>query len=217
MVEVELGAVVDLARVCSSRCDEIAEDLHAHELIPSGTAEKVRIVVLLAMVILSRQQVVTCYISVVPGFVPYVSGCGRFVFQKSACNFPLFHMTSKKLLAMRLPNPASLRKCLAGPSVPRVVPQIAPVTRRASTSSQPLSILPQITTLPNKLRVVTEAAPTYVHSLGVFIDGGTRFESERTSGVTHLLDKMAFKVSGKSLLYRFERNVYGVIRHLFKR
>ena len=54
--------------------------------------------------------------------------------------------------------------------------------------------MPQVTTLPNKLRVVTEGAPTYVHSLGVFIDGGTRFESARTSGVTHLLDKMAFKV-----------------------
>ncbi len=97
-------------------------------------------------------------------------------------------------LRMRLPS-VPLRQALAGPSTSRIVPATPSLIRRATTSSHPSSsISPRITTLPNNLRVVTEGAPTYVHSLGVFIDGGTRFESERTSGVTHLLDKMAFKV-----------------------
>lgn len=95
---------------------------------------------------------------------------------------------------MRLPSNSPFKAALAAPSTSRILPFTLPITRRASTSPPPSSISPRLTTLPNKLRVVTEGAPTYVHSLGVFIDGGTRFESERTSGVTHLLDKMAFKV-----------------------
>lgn len=52
----------------------------------------------------------------------------------------------------------------------------------------------EITTLPNKLRVVTEATPGHFSSLGVYIDAGSRFEIPRMSGASHVLDRMAFKV-----------------------
>lgn len=53
----------------------------------------------------------------------------------------------------------------------------------------------QVTTLPNKVRVATENIPGHFHSVGVYVDAGSRYESNRTSGTSHLLDRLAFKVS----------------------
>lgn len=58
------------------------------------------------------------------------------------------------------------------------------------------SPLTRVTTLPNKIRVATETTPGHFQALGVYIDAGSRFESKETSGVSHLMDRMAFKVSG---------------------
>lgn len=63
----------------------------------------------------------------------------------------------------------------------------------------PSSIEPQVTTLPNKIRVITEPAPGHIHTVALSIDAGSRFESARTSGTTHLLDKLAWQVSLSSL------------------
>jgi hypothetical protein len=52
----------------------------------------------------------------------------------------------------------------------------------------------QITTLPNQLRVVTGNTPGHFSSVGVYIGAGSRYESSRTSGASHVLDRMAFKV-----------------------
>jgi len=52
----------------------------------------------------------------------------------------------------------------------------------------------KVTTLPNKVRVASEALPGHFHALGVYIDAGSRYESSLTSGCSHLLDRLAFKV-----------------------
>lgn len=52
----------------------------------------------------------------------------------------------------------------------------------------------QITTLGNKLRVATESTPGHFSSVGLFIDAGSRYEAPSTSGVSHFIDRMAFKV-----------------------
>lgn len=57
-----------------------------------------------------------------------------------------------------------------------------------------LPLASQVTTLPNKVRVATESTPGHFHAVGVYVDAGSRFESHRTSGVSHLLDRLAFKV-----------------------
>lgn len=54
--------------------------------------------------------------------------------------------------------------------------------------------LVQITTLPNKVRVATENTPGHFSSVGLYIDAGSRYESAATSGVSHFLDRSAFKV-----------------------
>ena len=52
----------------------------------------------------------------------------------------------------------------------------------------------RITTLPNKIRVATESTPGHFSSVGLYIDAGSRYELPSTSGVSHFLDRMAFKV-----------------------
>ncbi|KAK7058476.1 Mitochondrial-processing peptidase subunit alpha [Paramarasmius palmivorus] len=51
----------------------------------------------------------------------------------------------------------------------------------------------QITTLPNKIRVATDSTPGHFTSVGLYVDAGTRYETAETSGVSHFLDRMAFK------------------------
>ncbi|KDR85708.1 hypothetical protein GALMADRAFT_109103 [Galerina marginata CBS 339.88] len=79
---------------------------------------------------------------------------------------------------MRKPNPAVLSR-LAKRSL-------------TSASSHPPT---QITTLPNKIRVATENTPGHFSSVGLYIDGGSRYESPHTSGASHFLDRMAFKTT----------------------
>ncbi|KDQ20455.1 hypothetical protein BOTBODRAFT_50557 [Botryobasidium botryosum FD-172 SS1] len=77
----------------------------------------------------------------------------------------------------------------------RAKPALAHARRhavRTAATAPPVDPV-QITTLPNKLRVATEASPGHFSSLGVYIEAGSRFESPRMSGVSHLLDRMAFK------------------------
>lgn len=73
--------------------------------------------------------------------------------------------------------------------------------RSASTTTPtPTPYVPspeaQVTILPNKVRVTTESTPGHFQALGVYIDAGSRFETARNNGASHLLDRMAFKVSG---------------------
>ena len=52
----------------------------------------------------------------------------------------------------------------------------------------------KVTTLPNKIRVATEHTPGHFAALGLYVDAGSRYEKPSTSGVSHFLDRMAFKV-----------------------
>ncbi|KAH6917049.1 mitochondrial processing peptidase [Coprinopsis sp. MPI-PUGE-AT-0042] len=53
----------------------------------------------------------------------------------------------------------------------------------------------KITTLPNKLRVATDTTPGHFSSVGLYIDAGARYETPDTTGVSHFLDRMAFKTT----------------------
>ncbi|KAL9100554.1 MAG: hypothetical protein Q9163_004092 [Psora crenata] len=57
----------------------------------------------------------------------------------------------------------------------------------------------QISTLPNGLRVATEALPGPFSGIGVYLDAGSRYEDEELCGVSHIVDRLAFKsTSSKS-------------------
>ena len=52
----------------------------------------------------------------------------------------------------------------------------------------------RITTLPNKIRVITEKQPSMDSiSLGVWVGVGSRYETKAQSGISHFLEHMAFK------------------------
>ncbi|KAI9652033.1 MAG: Mitochondrial-processing peptidase subunit alpha [Trizodia sp. TS-e1964] len=53
--------------------------------------------------------------------------------------------------------------------------------------------LDEISTLPNGLRVATEALPGHFSGIGVYIDSGSRFENDKLQGVSHIIDRLAFK------------------------
>lgn len=53
--------------------------------------------------------------------------------------------------------------------------------------------LDEITTLPNGIRVATEALPGHFSGIGVYIDAGSRFENDALRGVSHIVDRLAFK------------------------
>lgn len=65
--------------------------------------------------------------------------------------------------------------------------------RHASTA--PVNPPVQVTTLPNRIRVATESTPGHFSSVGLYVDAGSRYENPSTSGVSHFIDRMAFKVS----------------------
>ena len=53
----------------------------------------------------------------------------------------------------------------------------------------------EVTTLPNGLRVATEALPGPFSAVGVYVDAGSRYEDEDLTGASHLIDRLAFKVA----------------------
>lgn len=73
------------------------------------------------------------------------------------------------------------------------------VRQYATASNSPPAVerdpteLDQITTLPNGIRVATEALPGHFSGIGVYIDAGSRYETDALRGVSHIIDRLAFK------------------------
>ena len=73
----------------------------------------------------------------------------------------------------------------------------------------------RITTLPNGLRVATEsnlAAKTA--TVGVWIDAGSRFETDETNGTAHFLEHMIFKGTEKRTARQLEEEIENMGGHL---
>ncbi|KAF8454362.1 Metalloenzyme, LuxS/M16 peptidase-like protein, partial [Terfezia claveryi] len=65
----------------------------------------------------------------------------------------------------------------------------------AKVGSQDTAELDNVTTLSNGIRVATEALPGHFSGLGVYVDAGSRYESDRLRGVSHIIDRLAFKAA----------------------
>ncbi|KAI4749405.1 hypothetical protein E4T50_00281 [Aureobasidium sp. EXF-12298] len=57
--------------------------------------------------------------------------------------------------------------------------------------------LDQVTTLSNGVRVASEAVPGAFSGIGVYIDAGSRYENDALRGVSHIIDRLAFKSSSR--------------------
>jgi len=72
----------------------------------------------------------------------------------------------------------------------------------------------KVTTLPSGMRVASEFYPGATTTVGVWIDSGTRFETEETNGTAHFLEHMAFKGTAKRSKDALELEVENLGAHL---
>src|SRR5580700_5607912 len=95
--------------------------------------------------------------------------------------------------ASRLLIPSALsRKAVSSVLRPRSTPI---VTRALATPANSLIRPTQTTTLSNGLSVATEYSPfLQTATVGIWIDAGSRAETDATSGTAHFLEHLAFKV-----------------------
>ncbi|GAB4831730.1 hypothetical protein Ancab_005742 [Ancistrocladus abbreviatus] len=73
----------------------------------------------------------------------------------------------------------------------------------------------KVTTLPNGLRVATESnLAARTATVGVWIDAGSRFESDETNGTAHFLEHMIFKGTEKRTARELEEEIENMGGHL---
>lgn len=73
----------------------------------------------------------------------------------------------------------------------------------------------RVTTLPNGLRIATESTlASKTATVGVFIDAGSRFESEESNGTAHFLEHMIFKGTDRRTARELEEEVENMGGHL---
>ncbi|GAA5905395.1 mitochondrial-processing protease subunit alpha [Sporobolomyces salmoneus] len=64
----------------------------------------------------------------------------------------------------------------------------------SSSSPTPLNYPElKVTTLPNGIRVASDPTPGHFVAAGVYVDAGSRYESSRTTGSGHMVDRLGFK------------------------
>ncbi|KAI0016950.1 putative mitochondrial processing peptidase alpha subunit [Xylariomycetidae sp. FL0641] len=98
----------------------------------------------------------------------------------------MFRACSSKYLARGIASPARPWSRIARPAQTRTLASVNVPKPKEPTE------LDQITTLPNGVRVASEALPGSFSGVGVYIEAGSRFENPYLSGVSHIVDRLAF-------------------------
>lgn len=65
----------------------------------------------------------------------------------------------------------------------------------------------KMTTLSNGIRVCTESWDSPTSAVGVFVDAGSRYETQETCGVSHFLEHLLFKWTKNRSKNRFEEEI----------
>ena len=81
-------------------------------------------------------------------------------------------------------------------------------------SSLPSQQPTQVSTLNNGFRVASEATGGETATVGVWIDTGSRYETDANNGVAHFLEHMAFKGTAKRSQLQLEMEVENMGGHL---
>lgn len=55
----------------------------------------------------------------------------------------------------------------------------------------------QVSTLSNGIRVATDFSPSHFAAMGLYLHAGSRFENDHLRGVSHIVDRLAFKSTAK--------------------
>ena len=89
--------------------------------------------------------------------------------------------------------------------------EAGPLTDYAFLQNTPAT---EVTTLPNGLRVASEGSHGETATVGIWIDAGSRDETEANNGVAHFFEHLAFKGTGKRDRETMEREIEGIGGHL---
>jgi processing peptidase subunit alpha len=104
----------------------------------------------------------------------------------------------------------SLRTAAIAPRAARRKQEsVVPWRRAVSTAA-----LQTVSSLPNGVRVATEETPGHFCSIGIYVDAGSRYESVVDRGSSHLLDRLAWKVSRKTSVISSFLSDFLYIEHL---
>ncbi|KAI0389926.1 putative mitochondrial processing peptidase alpha subunit [Xylariaceae sp. FL0594] len=102
----------------------------------------------------------------------------------------MFRAYTSKSISRGLPSP--VRRCARIGRQPFKPSSRSFATVRVPDAKEPTE-LDQITTLPNGVRVASEALPGSFSGVGVYVEAGSRFENAHLSGLSHIVDRLAFK------------------------
>jgi len=120
----------------------------------------------------------------------FITGSRRFAGSVAASNVSTDQLYNGGLLT-------GFRKAYCGPLPPSY--QIDPAL---------LNLPPtKVTTLPNGLRVATESTPGQTACIGIFIQSGSRFETDESNGSAHFLEHMFFKGSKTTSQRQLEHEI----------
>lgn len=98
---------------------------------------------------------------------------------------------------------------------PRFLRYASPVPAHADHTAILAAPETRVTTLPNGLRVATESSlAARSATVGVWIDAGSRYETEEASGVAHFVEHMLFKGTGKRSTAQLEQEIEDIGGHL---
>jgi len=81
-------------------------------------------------------------------------------------------------------------------------------------SSMGMQSATAVSTLPNGLRVATETLPGKTATVGVWVDTGSRFETDQNNGVAHFLEHLIFKGTQRRSQFELEIEVENLGAHL---
>lgn len=112
--------------------------------------------------------------------------------------------------------PSIMERLFPGSKMPRVPldqawPGLRPLQAAAHVSSASrladLSAPARVSTLPSGIRVATLPSASPIASVGVFVDGGSRYENTDNNGITHFLELMSLKSTNNRSDFRLVRDM----------
>jgi len=96
-------------------------------------------------------------------------------------------------------------------AVTRTAPRVAAARNFSAVPAQQPTL---VSTLPNQLRVASESTGGETATVGMWIDTGSRYESDANNGVAHFLEHMAFKGTAKRSQLQLETEIENMGGHL---
>ena len=97
-------------------------------------------------------------------------------------------------------------------AVTRTVPRVA--AARSFSSMAPAQQPTLVSTLPNQLRIASESTGGETATVGMWIDTGSRYETDANNGVAHFLEHLAFKGTSKRSQLQLETEIENMGGHL---